>query len=76
MYLRTLQPGDRILLNSTSPGFGGLSMPWTMWFDQVLLDGESSWENINPDPLVTVDAGGYVELGYQYGTIGAARAIY
>lgn len=75
-YLGTLQPGEKILLNKNEQGFassqGGLEGPWLMWFDERLDKGGPTWSPLNQQD----NTGAFVSLGYEYGALGAQRAIW
>ncbi|MFQ8599746.1 MAG: hypothetical protein ACLSAP_03585 [Oscillospiraceae bacterium] len=75
-YLGTLQPGEKILLRKNEAGFassmGGKKSPWLMWFDERLNEDGATWSPLNQQD----NTGAFVSLGYEYGALGAQRAIW
>lgn len=75
-YLGALQPGEKILLRKNEAGFasskGGFNNPWLMWFDERLNEDGATWSPLNQQD----NTGAFVSLGYEYGALGAQRAIW
>lgn len=68
-YLGTLPAGTKLLASGSG---GGLSRGWCMYFDEMQKEGEFAYEDLDSEKK----QGAFVELGYDGGSFGNARAIW
>lgn len=70
-YLGTLHLNDKLLIDPPQSE-GGAEYGWRMWFNKKSTDGGITWNFLDIDN----NDGAFVDLGYEYGTIGTNRAIW